>query len=417
VDPAGIGETPAPSDVAVAPPGPGAQADRIAVRAQVAVVSVFLVHGFLFATWAPYIPKVKAHLGIGNGTLGLALLGTPIGSIAAIAIAARFVPRLGSRRVVQLALAGYCLVGVLVGLVGSVVALLLVLFAWGFFQGTLDVSMNTQAIAVEGRRERALMNGIHAWWSVGAFAGAALGTLGVALGLPLWALVLVAGAVSLVGSGSLTGRMLDDGRARPTTAPPAGERTRRVPVSKGMLVLGAIAFASMLCEGAAADWSSVYVRDSLDGGAAAGLGYTAFAFAMFAVRAGGDRLLSRVPVHRLLSALALAAAAVFAVALTIGTVPAALVGFFVLGLGLGAVVPSAFSAAGRLPGMHPGVGVAGVSGLGWAGFVCGPPLIGGLAGATSLPTALGIVPVLTLLIAFGCLRAPALRVRPGPSER
>ena len=346
------------------------------MRAQVAVVSVFLVHGFLFATWAPYIPKVKAHLGIGNGTLGLALLGTPIGSIAAIAIAARFVPRLGSRRVVQLALAGYCLVGVLVGLVGSVVGLLLVLFAWGFFQGTLDVSMNTQAIAVEGRRERALMNGIHAWWSVGAFAGAGLGTLGVALGVPLWALVLVAGGVSVIGSGSLTRRMLDDGHTRPGPAAPAAEppaeRPRRIPVSTGMLVLGAIAFASMLCEGAAADWSSVYVRDSLDGGAAAGLGYTAFAFAMFAVRAGGDRLLARVPVHRLLSALALAAAVVFAVALAVGTVAAALAGFFVLGLGLGAVVPTAFSAAGRLPGMHPGVGVAGVSGLGWAGFVVRP---------------------------------------------
>ncbi len=419
VDPAGIGDTPSPSLVGVASPGPGSRADRVAVRAQVAVVSVFLVHGFLFATWAPYIPKVKAHLGIGNGTLGLALLGTPIGSIAAIAIAARFVPRLGSRRVVQLALAGYCLVGVLVGLVGSVVGLLLVLFAWGFFQGTLDVSMNTQAIAVEGRRERALMNGIHAWWSVGAFAGAGLGTLGVALGVPLWALVLVAGGVSVVGSGSLTRRMLDDGRARPApastfTTAASAQRTRRVPVSTGMLVLGAIAFASMLCEGAAADWSSVYVRDSLDGGATAGLGYTAFAFAMFAVRAGGDRLLARVPVHRLLSALALVAAAVFAVALIVGTVAAALAGFFVLGLGLGAVVPSAFSAAGRLPGMHPGVGVAGVSGLGWAGFVCGPPLIGGLAGATSLPVALGVIPVLTLLIALGCARAPALRVRPGP---
>jgi hypothetical protein len=77
---------------------------------------------------------------------------------------------------------------------------------------------------------------------------------------------------------------------------------------------------------------------------------------------------------------------------------------------LGAVVPSAFSAAGRLPQIHPGVGVAGVSGLGWAGFVFGPPAIGQLAGLTSLPVALGVVPVLTAFITVACARVGALRV-------
>jgi hypothetical protein len=96
-------------------------------------------------------------------------------------------------------------------------------------------------------------------------------------------------------------------------------------------------------------------------------------------------------------------------ALIVGTVPIGIAAFFLLGGGVGTVVPTAFSAAGRLPNMHPGVGVAAVSGLGWAGFVCGPPLIGGLAKAFSLPVALGLVPVLTAVIAVATRRVTALR--------
>jgi fucose permease len=166
----------------------------------------------------------------------------------------------------------------------------------------------------------------------------------------------------------------------------------------------------MLCEGAAADWSAVYLRESLGSGIAiSGLGYTAFALSMVAVRLFGNRLLVRHRADVLLPAFALITTAVFAVALLVPSVPAGLAAFFVLGAGVGIVVPTAFSAAGRLPGMHPGVSVAAVSGMGWAGFVCGPPLIGHLAGITSLPFALGLVPVLTAFIALATRRVTALR--------
>jgi fucose permease len=377
-------------------------------RAHLAVVVVFFVHGLLFASWTAHIPHIKAHLGIDDGVLGLALLGTPIGSVSAVALAARLIPRLGSRRVVQIALVGYCLVGPIVGVTGTVPGLFIALLVWGAFQGMLDVAMNTQAIAVEGHRKLVLMNGIHAWWSIGAFVGAGVGTLGVALGVGLSVQLLVIGIPVMVVAGLLTARMLSDSTKSQSGADEAVVIGRRI--SPAMLALGAIAFASMLCEGAAADWSSVYLRDSLGARAGvAGLGYTAFAFAMFVVRLSGNRLLARLPVQRLLPALAVVAAVVFAVALAVDDVPVVIAGFFALGLGLGTIVPSAFSAAGRLPGIHPGVGVAGVSGLGWAGFVIGPPLIGQLAGASSLGAALVLLPVLTGLVAVGCARVGALR--------
>jgi fucose permease len=219
----------------------------------------------------------------------------------------------------------------------------------------------------------------------------------VAVGVSLSAQLLVVGSVALLVAGWLTTRMLLD--AAEPAEPDAPRAARRF--SPAALTLGAIAFASMLCEGAAADWSSVYLRDSLGGSAgAAGVGYAAFTFGMVAVRLYGNRLLARFGAHRVLPALAGAATIGFAVALAVGRVPVGIAAFVLLGLGVGTVVPSAFSAAGRLPGVHPGVGVATVSGLGWAGFVCGPPLIGQLANATSLTAALVLVPVLTAGIAL-----------------
>jgi hypothetical protein len=76
---------------------------------------------------------------------------------------------------------------------------------------------------------------------------------------------------------------------------------------------------------------------------------------------------------------------------------------------LASVVPAVFSAAGRLPGLHPGTAVATVSAFGWAGFVIGPPIIGHVAELTSLPTALALLPVLTGFVALGAWFAPGLK--------
>jgi fucose permease len=382
---------------------------------QAAVTSVFVVHGLLFASWTAHIPGVQAHLGLTYGTLGIALLGAPIGSICAMVASSYLIPRLGSRRVVQIALVGYCATGPAIGVSASLPALLGALFVWGAFQGALDVAMNTQGITTERASGRRLMSGLHGSWSIGSFAGAGIGALAVGAGITLTPQLLVLGTLALLAAGLLTTRMLPDAAARPGTAGtphdaenPASRAASRW--SGGMLLLGAIAFASMLCEGAAANWASVYLSGPLHApGAVPGLGYAAFAFAMLAVRLSGNRLLSRYRPDRLLPALALVATAGFTAALVIAAPAAALAGFACLGIGLASVVPAVFSAAGRIPGLHPGTAVATASACGWAGYVCGPPLIGRLASLASLPAALGLLPVLTAFIVIGTSTARALK--------
>ena len=399
---------------------------------RIAVTAVFVAHGLLFASWTAHIPDVKAHLGLTDGTLGFALLGAPVGSVLAMIAASWLLPRVGSRAVVRVALVGYCAAGPLVGLTGSLPALFAALFAWGAFQGTLDVAMNTQAIAVERTGGRILMSGLHGSWSIGAFAGAGIGALAVAAGITLSLQLLVMGTIALLVAGRLTAQMLPDAAQHPDGASDRssperagleaqaglGKRGAASRWSGGMLMLGAIAFASMLCEGAIADWGAVYLSGPLHAtGVVPGLGYTTFALAMVAVRLSGNRLLTRFRTDRLLPALAAVATLGFAAALVVASPPAVLVGFCCLGIGLASVVPAVFSAAGRIPGLSAGTAVATASACGWAGFVCGPPLIGRLASWASLPVALGLLPLLTAFVVAGTLTSRALRDRrPRPHE-
>jgi fucose permease len=378
---------------------------------RLAVTAVFFVHGFLFASWTAHIPHLKQHLELSDGRLGLALLGAPVGSVLAVVVAARILPRTGSAPMVRLALLGYCLSGPFIGLTGSFGTFFVAFLLWGFFQGMLDVSMNTQAIAVERVTGRVLMPGFHGSWSSGALAGAVVGASAVGLGVSLSEQLLVLAIPCLLVVGWLTTRMIPD---RVMGADPDAARGRRVGrrrvLQMELLVLGGIAFADMLCEGAVADWAAVYLRNSVHTAAiVAGMGFAIYAFAMLIVRLSGNRLFTSFAAHRLLPILAAIATLGFAGGLVIASPVSVLVGFGLLGAGLGCVIPMILRAAGAVGDVNAGSAVASVAGCGWAGFVVGPVLIGALASSTTLRTALFLIPVLTAVVAVGTATAKGVR--------
>jgi MFS family permease len=377
---------------------------------RVATVAVFFAHGLLFASWTAHIPQVKSHLHLDDAGLGLALLGAPLGSVSAMFASAHLLPRFGSKQMVRAGLLGYCAAGTGIGAAGSLLTLFAAMFVWGAFQGALDVSMNTQAVAVERWSGRPLMSGFHGCWSIGALAGAGVGVVGVAIGMSLSLQLLLLGGLVLIVVGVLTTRMLPDASS-PAVSRGVGSSARWF--SRPVLVLGAIAFASMLCEGASADWASVYLRGPLHSSATtAGLGYAAFALAMVVFRLSGNRLLARFSARWVLPILAAIATVGFIVGLVSERDVSTIAGFACLGIGLALIVPTVFSAAGRLPGLNPGTAIATVSACGWLGFVCGPPMIGWLASVTSLRSALGVLPVLTTCIVVFTAFALTLRTDP-----
>lgn len=75
----------------------------------------------------------------------------------------------------------------------------------------------------------------------------------------------------------------------------------------------------------------------------------------------------------------------------------AVIGFAIMGIGISNLVPIAFSAAGNLPGMAPGVGLSVVSAMGYSGILVAPSLIGFVAEHTSLALVFRVLPVLILV--------------------
>jgi len=294
---------------------------------------------------------------------------------------------------------GYCLAGSLLGVAGSLVAFFLVYMLWGTFQGTLEVAMNTQGVAVEQARGRPVMPIFHGAWSLGALAGAGIGTAAVAIGVSLASQLLVLGLICLPVLGVLTRSLLPEDRSHVGKGSMATAPRQRTWLSASLLILCVVALADMLCEGAAADWSAVYLRSSLHAsGGIPGLGYTLYSLAMVATRFSGSRLFSQWPRHHVLPILTAVGTAGFAAGLTAHSTVVMLVAFSCLGAGCALVIPTTYSAVGEMASANPGRGVALVSGIGWVGFVAGPPIIGQIASTTSLRFALIVIPALTALI-------------------
>src|SRR5262249_35173344 len=316
---------------ASAAPRPGT-ADRWAsLAARAPVTIVFAVLGLSSGTWAARIPAIKTALHLSPGVLGLTLLGPALGSVLAMPLAGAILATVPPRRVVQCGLLFLAGMLPLTTVVSSPWQLLAVLAGWGAGLGVVDVGINIEGAAVQdrlGRRTtsaaaavrhrlgRRTMSGFHAAYSVGGLVGAGLGGIAAAGGVTARAGFLAAGVVVLL-AGGVSAQLFSAAQPAHSVAGPSAPQpeVRRWPQWSGVLVcLAAMAFGSFLAEGAASDWSAVYLHFSL--GASVGLaaaGYTVFSLTMTAGRLVGDRLADLAGPARLVRLSAGAAGAGFAV--------------------------------------------------------------------------------------------------------
>jgi MFS family permease len=374
-----------------------------------AVAAVFVLNGLLFGSWAARIPAVRDHVHLSDGQQGLALASLSLGAVLAMPAAGAVAARMGSRRATRVSLALACAATAVVSLPSTLPVLCLVTFVLGSAMGALDVTMNAHGVAVERRYGRPILAGFHAGFSAGALVGGALGALSAGASIDVRVqLPLVAALASVVGLA--WSRRFLPGREDvvPRHAPVLVRPPRR------LWSLGFLAFSCLLIEGASADWSAVYMRDSLGATAAiAALAFTAFSVAMTIGRLAGDRLVERLGALRMVRVGGIIGAAGFGTALLAGVPGAGIAGFACLGIGMASVVPIVFRAAGAAPGLSPGIALAAVSSTGYLGFVAGPSAIGGLAGLIGLPAALAL-----LVVLGGAVAASAQATcEPGPGPQ
>ncbi|WP_331279849.1 MFS transporter [Streptosporangium roseum] len=284
--------------------------------------------------------------------------------------------------------------------------LITTLFLYGLINASLDVSMNAHGVEVERAYGRPIMSSFHGVFSIGGLIGAGIGGLFAWLGLSAATTLTATGIPLALISLYARRHLLPTRPAAPATTTPARTRTRW---SSWIVLMGVVAFAGLVGEGAAVDWTAVYLFEDLGAPQSiAALGFAVFSAAMTAGRFAGDHLAQRLGPVRLVRYSGLLAALGLSVALLIGRVPIAIAGFALFGLGLATIVPQVFSAAGNHDPARAGQAIAQVATVGYAGLVAGPAIIGGAAEIIGLPGALAIP---ALLAAFMAASAGALRPR------
>jgi MFS family permease len=386
-------------------------------RARVATSLAFLAFGTALGAWTARIPAIKQQLDIGDGQLAIGLLAFAAGAMTGMQVVGRVLDRYGSRKA-MIAL-GIAEGAVLIppALAADVVTLAVALFVFGTVHGTLNIAINANAVEVEHAARRPLMSSFHAIYSIGGFAGAAIGGLSAHISFPAVATFLAVGAV-VVASALWTARW-----ALPSGTVPSDNEDRsavgdehpppRPAAPAGLPFLGILVFCCLVGEGAAADWSSVYLHDTLGSGAGLAAGaYAAFSIMMVAGRLVGDRVAARIGPVALVRGGGAVAAIGLGAALLVGHPLAGIVGFACLGAGLSCIAPQVFSIAGSRDPARAGRAIARVATIGYLGFLTGPLVIGAVAELTGLAWAL-VIPVLLAL--FVSLTASALRPRPSPN--
>ncbi|HEU5088211.1 MAG TPA: MFS transporter, partial [Roseiflexaceae bacterium] len=285
-----------------------------------------------------------------------------------------------------------CLALPCLALASTVPALALALVVFGAGVGSVDVTVNIQAVIVEKAAGRAMMSGFHGLFSAGGIVGAGgMSALLWAGASPLFATLCV--VVLIVLSLVTFGRWL---------LPYGSERDTLLFVwPRGfVLFIGLLSLICFLAEGAILDWGAVFLTSVRDVDPAyAGWGYTIFSITMTICRLTGDRIVHALGGFRVILAGGLSAAAGLALVVLAPSWLVALVGFGLVGVGASNIVPVLFSAAGRQTVMPVNLAIAAMTFLGYTGGLLGPAVIGFVAHAASLSVALLGVAALLVFVA------------------
>jgi MFS family permease len=363
---------------------------------RIAVSCLFFLQGICFATWASRIPSIQQRLHLSDAALGGVLFALPVGSMLALPFSGWFVTKYGSKRVATNAILLYSLCLVTLGLAPSPLLLISGLVAFGMAGNTANIAINTQAVGVEAKYERNIMASFHGLWSLAGFTAGGIGNFMIGNGIiPFHHFIIIAAVIAL-------GIALSFQYLLPEKPKAATSQKLFVKPDKSLMLLGVLAFCCMMCEGAMFDWSGIYFQKVVGAKAGwIGAGFTAFMCTMATGRFIADWVASKVGFKKTIQLSGLLIGSGLSIAVLFPYLIPSIISFLLVGFGVSSVVPMVYSEAGKSKVMSTGQALAAVSSIGFLGFLIGPPLIGFLAGLSSLRlsfTFIGLVGFIVTLV-------------------
>ncbi len=383
----------------------------LALPPQIKVFGAFFVYSFCMGSMFPRLPDIQVAMGVGEGQLGLALIGSAVGTLISLTFAGRLLEAIGYRRVLLAAIPLLSALYALAVWAPGPLAFFLLLIPVGLTIGCIEVIINIEADRVEHQIGRRIMSRAHAFWSLGFFSagmvGAVIAQTGLSPQLHLMIMIPVIILATLVVLGQFQ-----------PAAHRAGSSTEETPrfarPTPAIMALVAVCLGALLMEGAGIDWSAIYMRDLF----AATPFWAGFAVAVVAgsqavARFFADGFVDRfgpVVVARFL--LAILGLGVLLTFLALSNWSAYL-GFAMIGIGSSALFPLAMSAAAQQTDRPAAINVAALAQFSFTAFLLGPPLLGLIAEHFGIQWTFGVGLPLVLL---GLVSVQVLGPRPVARE-
>lgn len=352
-------------------------------RTRLAIFCLYFCSGICFSSWASRIPDIKIALGLGDAAWGTILLMIPVGQICGMTISGLLISKVGSKRIYPIALTGYVLALLAIGISSTEYALIMSLIVFGFFGNFCNISVNTQAVTLENAYNRPIMASFHGGWSLAGLTGAAVGLLMASLNIhPIYHFCII-GALVIITLLINKPYLQDDLKKEKDPADVAAKKKNKPETF--LFLLGIVAFCGMAAEGAMSDWSGLFLIDVVGTEKnLAPIGLAAYMITMASGRFMIDKATQRWGRQRVIQAGGILIATGLFTAVAFPHFITTIIAFMIIGFGTAGIVPTIYSVAGQRTKIPTSIALTIVSSVSFLGFLMGPPLIGYIASVTNL---------------------------------
>ena len=227
-------------------------------RASVSLL--FFLCGINFASWATRIPDFKEKLHLNDSELGTILMGLPIGSLLSLPLAGWLITKYESKWICLVAVIMNIFVLPILGYSPNSFGLFIGLFLFGMAGDILNIAMNTQVVTLEKTMNKQIMSSFHALFSFGLMLGAFLGGIILNYRISSFHHLLMIGGLNFISIPFFWSNLLPD-HFKKNHVNREGKNKSFFDLGTHLFTLSFIAFCGMRCEGALADWITLYFNE------------------------------------------------------------------------------------------------------------------------------------------------------------
>ena len=333
---------------------------------------LFFIMAFFVGLWTIRIPTIKDQINTDYLGIGLVMATFAIGSIIAMIFANNIIKMSSTRSVLLYTSILQAVLWLPTPFITSLQTFMIFSFIFGLCYGSFEISCNLYASNLEKRKKKSMMSGFHAFWSLGVLAGSIATSLFLEWNISFLNNVIIYVIILLPFNIFVVFRLHIDQIEN-------NKNKQSIFFIWPLLIfiLALISMVNALTEGSVDAWGALYMRDFIQvNGLLIGLASVSFNICMVIGRLSGDWIRDRIGVYNFLTILFLTSIISLFILYTFDTIVAALCGFALLGIGTSAIIPIAYSLAGKTKGIDSGAAIAIVSIAVYGTFMGAPATLG-----------------------------------------